>query len=156
MLFVFGNFRVDVDVERTEEFYSKFGKTVLEDCGCVNCRNYYEAILKASDKVKSFFRSLGIDPQKSPEATWWYTDENGIAYYSLCFHVVGTLANAFDLYDPMGDNDSAKILERFYEIDKGFKVGFTSQIVLLEKDFPNPCVQLEIEAHLPWVLDNKF
>ena len=55
MLFDFGNFRVDVDVERTKEFYNKLGKTVLEDCGCVNCRNYYEAISKVSDKVKNFF-----------------------------------------------------------------------------------------------------
>ena len=152
MIFDFGNFRLDIDVESTKAFYSKHGKTVLEDCGCVNCRNYYEAISKTSNKVKSFFASLGIDPQKSPEATWWDTDEKGIAYYSLTFHVVGTIINAVDIYEPVGDNAFQQILENFYEIDKDFKVGFTSKVVLLEKDFPRPCIHLEIEAHIPWVL----
>lgn len=58
MLFDFGKFRVDVDVESTKEFYNKLGKTVLEDCGCINCRNYYESISKASDKVKVFLTLL--------------------------------------------------------------------------------------------------
>ena len=70
MIFDFGNFRLDIDVESTKDFYRKHGKTVLEDCGCVNCQNYFEAISKASDKVKTFFNSIGIDPQKSPDATW--------------------------------------------------------------------------------------
>lgn len=153
MLFDFGKFRVDVDVESTKAFYLMHGKTVLEDCGCVNCRNYYEAISQVSDKVKSFFSSIGIDPQKSPEATWWYTDGNRVAYYSLTFHVVGTIVNAVDIYRPVGDNSFEQILENYYEIDKGFKIGFTSKSVLLEKDFPKPCIQLEIDAHLPWVID---
>ncbi len=153
MIFDFGNFRVDIDVESTKAFYSKYGKTVLEDCGCINCRNYYEVILKASDKVKSFFNSIGIDPQKSPEATWWYTNENGIAYYSIIFHVVGTIIQSVDIYKPVGDNGYQLINENLYEIDKDFKVGFTSNVVLVEKDFPNPCIQLEIEAYLPWMID---
>ena len=153
MLFDFGRFRVDVDVEATKAFYHQFGKTVLEDCGCVNCRNYYEAISKAPDQVKRFFTDLGIDPQKSPEATHWVTDENGIAYYSLIFHVAGTMINAVDIYRPVRENGFERILENYHEIDEGFKVGFTAETVLLEEDFPRPCIQLEVEAYLPWVLD---
>ena len=153
MIFDFGNFRVDIDVESTKAFYSKYGKTVLEDCGCVNCRNYYEAILKVSDKVKSFFNSIGIDPQKSPEATWWDTNENGIAYYSIIFHVVGTIIQSVDISKPVEDNGYQLTNDNLYEIDKNFKVGFTSNVILVEKDFPNPCIQLEIEAYLPWMID---
>ena len=104
MIFDFGNFRLDIDVESTKAFYSKHEKTVIEDCGCVNCRNYYEAISKVSDKVKNFFNSLGIDPQKSPEATWWETNEDGVAYYSIIFHVVGTIIKSVDIYKPVGDS----------------------------------------------------
>ncbi len=153
MIFDFGKFRVDVDVERTREFYTNKAKTVLEDCGCESCRNYYEAIQKSSDRVKSFFDSLGIDPQKSPEATWLATNENGIAYYSVIFHVVGTIVDSVDTYKPNGPNGWILIPENLYEIDENFKVGFTSMIVLIEKDFPKPCIQLEIDAHLPWVID---
>ena len=153
MIFDFGKFRLDIDVESTKEFYNKHGKTVLEDCGCINCRNYYEAITKASDKVKSFFASLGVDPQKSPEATYCYTNENGYAYYSMFYHIVGSIITGVDIYRPIGTNAFEPIPENFYEIDKDFKVGFTSKCVLLEKDFPEPCIQLEIHAHLPWVID---
>lgn len=155
MIFEFGDFQLDIDVESTKEFYSKHGKTVLEDCGCINCQNYYEAISKVSDKVKSFFSSLGIDPQKSPEATWWDTNEDGIAYYSILFYAVGTIIKSVDIYKPVGDNGYQLIIENLYEVDKNFKVGFTSEVGtgLLEKDFPEPCIQLEIEAYLPWVID---
>ena len=153
MIFDFGNFRVDIDVESTKAFYSKHGKTVLENCGCVNCRNYYEAISMAADEVKAFFNSIGIDPQKSPEATWWTTNENGVAYYSVIFHVVGTMIQSVDIYEPVGDNGYQLIKENFYEINQDFRVGFTSNAVLVEKDFPKPCIQLEMEAYLPWMID---
>ena len=153
MIIDFGNFRLDVDVDSTKEFYDMHGKTVLEDCGCVNCRNYYEAISKVSDKVESFFSSIGIDPQKSPEATWLTTNEDGIAYYHIIFHVVGTIIQSVDIYKPVEDNGYQLINENFYEIDKNFKVGFTSNAVLVEEDFPKPCMQLEIEAYLPWVIN---
>lgn len=153
MIFEYGSFCVDIDVELTKAFYDKSAKTVIEDCGCVNCRNYYEAILNTSDKVLSFFKSLGIDPQKSPEAICWDTDKNRSAHYSIIFHLVGTLVNSVEIYRPTGENAITQIIENFFEIDNEFKAGFTSNIDLLEKDFPEPCVQLEIDARLPWVLD---
>ena len=153
MIFEFGNFCIDADVERTRAFYETNAKTVIEDCGCVNCRNYYEAISKVSDKVKNFFNSLGIDPQKSPEATWLDTNEDCVAYYSIIFHVVGTIIKSVDIYKPVGDSEYQLINENFYEIDKGFKVGFTTKADLVEKDFPRPCIQLEVMAHLPWLIN---
>lgn len=153
MLFEFGNFHVDIDVERTREFYQNHGKSVEESCGCNRCRNYSKAIENVSDKIKSFFDLLGIDPQKSPEATWWMTNENGIAYYTVVFHVVGTIMDSVDIYKPDGAGGLVSIPESLYEIDEGFKVGFTSENILLEKEFPKPCIQLEMDAHLPWVLD---
>ena len=153
MLFEFGKFQVDIDVDTTKAFYRERGKTVLESCGCVNCRNYYESISGVPDNVKRFFAAIGVDPQKTPEATWWDTDENGIAYYTVIFHVVGTIVQAVDIYKPMGENGFQISIEDFYEIDTGFKVGFTSKNILLEKDFPTPSIQLEVDAHIPWVLD---
>ena len=152
MIYEFGKFKVDVDIEATKAFYDRHAKTVLEDCGCINCRNYYEAISKTSDQVQNFFRTLGIDPQKSPEAAWFNTDEKGMAYYWIIFHVVGTIIDSVELYRSRGDRVCEPIHENYYEVDRGFKVGFTSEIVLLEKDFPEPCIQLEIDAHIPWVL----
>lgn len=152
MNFNFGAFCVDIDVQATQDFYNTYGKTVLEYCDCMNCRNYYVAISTVSSKIRNFFKSIGIDPQKTPEATLWYTDKSGFAHYSLIFHVVGTIIHAIDIYKPFGTTGFQLIPENFYELDNNFKVGFTSKIHLLDKNFPQPCVQVEIITSLPWLL----
>ena len=153
MLLEFGNFCVNADIERTKAYYHEHGKTVIEDCGCINCRNYYHAIEAVSDTVKEFFRSLGIDPQKSPEATFWTMDEQGLAYYSVCYHIVGTLEKSVDIRKPIGNDGFVQIPENYVEIEDGFKVGFTTEIDFPEQDFPQPCIQVDIDIHLPWVPD---
>ncbi len=152
MFFEFGEFRVDVDVERTREFYKNHGKTVVESCGCNSCRNYSKAIENASDKVKSFFDSLGLDLQKAAEAIYYPTDEKGVADYSVIFHLVGTMDDSADMY--LSD-EASKIMYigSIYELEENIKVGFTTNIIIRPKDFPNPCIQLELIARLPWVID---
>ena len=154
MVFEFGKFKIDVDVEATREYYAKHGRTVLEDCGCINCRNFYTVMSNPTEKVRAFFDSIGADPLKSPEATWFDTNENGIAYYYIIYHLVGTIIHADDIYTPHPNGNGASLkLESFYEIDKDFKVGFLCKKDYVWKKFPDPCIQLEIDARLPWVLD---
>ena len=66
---------------------------------------------------------------------------------------MGTIIQSVDISKPVEDNGYQLTNDNLYEIDKNFKVGFTSNVVLVEKDFPNPCIQLEIEAYLPWMID---
>ena len=153
MIFEFGNFQIDVDVEATREYYSTHGVTVLEDCGCINCRNYYAAMSQASDKIQEFFQSLGLDPLKTPEATFWAIREDGLAYYDIYFHLIGTLVKTVDIYEHHDDGGETWRLDVFHEIDENFKIGFCNKRSFVGKKFPEPCVQLEIYAHLPWVLD---
>lgn len=152
MIFKFGAYTVDVDVERTREFYDKHGITVIEDCGCNSCYNYYHAISKCSQKVKHFFDILGIDPLKSPEATFWFTDENNIAHYTVLFNLVGTIIKSVDIYKPVYPKGAEQIPGNFHEIDRDFTVGFHSEYIFPVKDFPQPCIGLEINVNLPWIL----
>lgn len=154
MVFEFGKFKIDVDVEATREYYAKHGRTVLEDCGCINCRNFYTVMSNPTEKVKAFFDSLGVDPLKSPEATWFDTNENGIAYYYLYYHLVGTIIEAKDTCTVATEHSPSSLkIECLHEIDKDFKVGFRCKKYFVYEKFPDPCIQLEIEARLPWVLD---
>ena len=72
--------------------------TMRQQCDCVNCRNFDEAILKASDTVLDFLRSLGIDPQK-PAETFNVTgvlEDDGSIWYSGWYHISG---GVFDYID---------------------------------------------------------
>lgn len=154
MVFEFGKFKIDVDVEATREYYAKYGQTVLEDCGCINCQNFYAVMSNPSDKVRDFFDSLGVDPLKSPEATWFTTFENGTAYYYIYYHLVGTIIQAEDTCTPATESRGSSLkMECLHEIDKDFKVGFRCEKEFVWEKFPDPCIQLEIDARLPWVLD---
>ena len=157
MIFEFGDFRVDVDVERTREFYENHGRRVIESCGCNSCRNYSVAIENVSDKVKDFFTSLGLDLQKAAEAVYYPTEDDSVADYGVIFHLVGTMDDrSADMY--IFDED-AKILYTgsFYELEENIKVGFTSSnVIILPKGFPRPCIQLELIIRSPWVLEEKL
>lgn len=154
MVFEFGKFIIDIDVEATRAYYDKHGVSVLEDCGCINCRNFYAVMSNPSDKVRNFFDSLGVDPLESPEATGYPYLESGLVYYNIVYHLVGTIIEAEDTLTVATDRQSSHLkLECLHEIDKDFNVGFLCKKDYVWNKFPDPCVQLEITAHLPWVLD---
>ena len=155
MILEFGKYRLDVDVDRTRAFYKEHAKKLVDDCGCINCCNFDQAILTASDKILSFFDALGVDPHKSPEIfnVIGALDKNGLVLYNGFYHIVGTILAGEDIWifdgkDLLRHNESA-----FYVVDENFRVGFTKKLDLLEEDFPTPCIQMEIDAHLPWVMD---
>ena len=62
MIFRFGDYTLDIDVERTRAFYARPDIEITsEKCSCAGCQNYDKAILEAPAAVLSFFESLGID-----------------------------------------------------------------------------------------------
>lgn len=152
MLFTFGPYQVDVDVEKTAAFYRSHAIPTSEQCTCNGCQNYDKAILQESPVVLKFLRELGIDPQRpgevfgvtgevDPEQTYWY---------SGWYHVVGTL--------PDHPEEIRNLtLENCYRPDPNsdFCIWFTDDRELMgwiEKDFPEPILEMTISTHLPWVL----
>ncbi len=63
MIFTFGQYKIDVDVEKTKEFYSN-AKTVSTGCSCDGCLNFEKAVGKLPKEVRTFFADLGIDMTK--------------------------------------------------------------------------------------------
>ena len=154
MLFEFGAFRIDVDVERTRTFYRDYAKRLVEGCDCVNCQNFDRAVVQTSDCVRSFFDMLGVDPSKSPEVynVIGDLDTNGMVLYSGFYHLVGTVLDGNDIWE--GNRGHYHLNpEKMYVVDETMRVGFTSKIDCLEEHFPMPCIQMEAWGHLPWVLD---
>ena len=44
---------------------------------------------------------------------------------------------------------------KHYEISDDFRVSFQEECALVEKGFPRPVLQMEIEAAIPWVLEEE-
>ena len=62
MIFEFGHQKVDIDVEKTRQFYHDAYEI---DCTCDGCVNFVKAVDTLPTSVKSFFADLGIDLKKA-------------------------------------------------------------------------------------------
>lgn len=64
LIFQFGEYKINVDVEKTKQFYNR-AKTVSEECQCDGCLNFERAVDELSQNIRDFFSALGVDMKKS-------------------------------------------------------------------------------------------
>lgn len=141
MVFQFGQFKVDIDVEKTQEFYKSMN-LVSKGCQCSGCRNYEIAIDILPNEVKNFFDTIGIDMKKVTEVYVNVANPDNSLYYEGFYHLCGSLLQG----------------ESEYSLTKDFYISFQEDCVLMEDGFPTPALQLEISANIPWALneDNTY
>ena len=159
MIFRFANFVIDVDVDRTREFYAREDvETTSEKCTCQGCQNYDKAIFAASDTVVDFLESMGIDPRKPAEVygVKGELEEDGALWYNGWYHICGTRIEGEDAWVHTSESSMHLDGDRMYAVDDSFKVSFEEQVLLLHKEFPTPVLQMEIDARLPWVLPEPY
>jgi predicted enzyme related to lactoylglutathione lyase len=147
MIFKFGRYVVDVDVEKTKAFYdSAFSLPTNEVCSCVRCQRFPKAILSSSEGVLAFFHSLGIHPAKAGEV-FGVSNENEYAnHYSGWYHVVGTIVEG-RLTDGMMDDTNAFMPDG----NTNFQVWFEddpNRMGWIEKNFPHPVLEISFSAVL--------
>lgn len=81
-------------------------------------------------------------------------------YYGGFYHICGKMLkgeSAWVEMEPRGDGTIVSYWnkENTYEITKDYHISFGEEAALLEKGFPLPVLQIEIEANIPWVLDEE-
>ncbi|MBQ6672291.1 MAG: hypothetical protein IJM73_03615 [Spirochaetales bacterium] len=140
MIFTLGNFRLDVDTEKTEELYAN-APVITETCSCEGCSNYVQAAKLFPPEVKVFFHLLGADPEKAAEVYLLYSDDKEKkAAYGGFYHLCGKILE--------GKTDGS---ER-YTVSDGYRVHFTDDISLPEEGLNEPAIQMEIDfQEVPWV-----
>lgn len=143
MIVELGPYRADVDVDRTRAFY-RSARRVSEGCTCAGCRNYEKAVEHFPAEVTGFFAALGIDMKKICEVYVNCGNPDGTLSYGGFFHLCGTLL----------EGEKPAELD-FVPLGSGFSAAFRSDCHLLEQDFPEPALQLEIDGALPWVLPEE-
>lgn len=138
--FVFGPYRLLVDVERTQAYYSAHPLPWVT-CGCAGCRNFVQAVKLLPPEAKGFFDALGLDPGKPGELCYYQGTERDLAGDGW-YHLAGTvLEGGFEAYPA-----------EWYSLAEGFSVGFKTACDLLPEDFPKPCFQMEFSYIIPWVM----
>lgn len=142
--FVFGGYRLAVDVEKTQAYYAAHPLPWVT-CTCGGCRNFAEAVKLLPENIKAFFTALGLDPEK-PAETCWYpgtkTESNGDAWYHLC----GTILERAEPGENMRFGE-------WMEVAENFRAAFGPECHLLPEDFPRPCFQMDVIFQLSWVLE---
>jgi len=157
MIFEFGQYKVDIDVDKTRSFYEN-APFVSEGCSCSGCRNYEKAIIVLSTEVTGFFSDLGVDMRKVCEVYVNYCNSDGTLFYGGFYHLCGTLLAGDSAWVPINTSTSYWKKEQAFQVTNDFHISFKRDYDLLEADFPRPVLQLEISSNIPWVLheENKY
>ena len=157
MIFQFGQFEIDVDVNRTREFYKKM-ENVSKGCNCTGCRNFEKAVDFLPGNVIGFFDTLGIDMKKITEVFVNTTNPDGTVFYGGFYHLCGKLLKGGSAWiEEPTNTENANLFHweqsNSYSLCKDFYVSFGNVNALVEKDFPKPVLTLDIQANIPWVLN---
>ena len=150
MIVEMGVYRLDIDVDRTREFYAHeqwFG------CGCSGCKNYERAVSVLPETVRAFLEQFGIDPGKPAEIAVLHSPDGRTILYNGFFHICGSLIEGNDPW--IQTKAKSFRLKEAYQIsvDEDCSAYIVEKCSLLEDDFPRPAVQLDITIPLPWLLD---
>ena len=145
MIFEFGHQKVDIDVERTRQFYLEDG---LLDCPCDDCVNYVNAVDKLPEPVKVFFDNLGVNIKNPAEiSTLCAVSEKTVVYHGF-YYVCGNVLDNDNLGEEFDEDD-----ESYYAIAPHFWAYFLRKFALPEDQLPKPLIWLEFTGRIPWVLD---
>ncbi len=156
MIFVFGEYKVDIDVNKTKKRYDNADK-ISEGCTCDACINFEKAFDLLPKEVTNFFSKLGIDPKKMDECFRNCTNDDGSLFYSALCYLSGTVLegeSAWEEVDTSGYNCYTWNADKAYEVTNGFYVSFENA-VFMEDESRAPIVKLEISANIPWVLEKE-
>lgn len=134
--FIFGNYRLEVDVEATRAWYETYGDAT-GGCGCAYCRNYAAAVGTLPPEVGMFLAPLGLDLKKPGDATE-YGPTAGGRWYMPLWHMAGRLL---------------EVGEEPLVLAPGVTASFTTDTGPFLKNFPEPFFQCCLSMTLPWVLE---
>lgn len=77
-------------------------------------------------------------------------------FYGGLYHLCGRIIQGDDCWKEVDARGFKALKENaFVKLADEYQAAFTQDIVLLEKDFPAPVIQMEILANIPWVLQEE-
>ena len=154
MIFTFGNYTVDIDVEKTRRIYTRL-PLITHRCTCAGCQNFEKSVDDLPKAVRTFFDDLGIDLKKIVECYVNCKNEDGTLLYGGFCHVCGTLIQGESAWVNISKTHSYYNTDLSYRLGDSFCVSFQEECLMVEKQFEPPILQIEFEATIPWVLNKE-
>lgn len=152
MIFKFSQYIIDVDIEKTKQFYNS-QRFISEGCNCSGCCNFEKVADYLAPEITSFFNNLGIEVKKITEIYVNCTNADNTLYYAGFTHVCGEIISGESAWVTNSSNLLYLDEDKMFNVTDDFKVHFQNECHLLKEGFPSPAIQLEIIADLPWVLN---
>lgn len=154
LVFEINQMVVDINVEATRNYYTQENR--MNDCSCSGCINYRQNTKGCNDKIKGFFSKIGIDDMNyiteiipMDVSCDSYEQDHCIDYMGF-YHVKGEI---IENKNPLSKRES--IQDKWEKLDENFYVTIHNKISLMPDEFPTPCLQVEIFAHFPWIVDEE-
>lgn len=139
------NWIVEVDIDKTREYYKKG----IDVCSCLYCNNFVEACKHLDTSVAKLFNELGINPAMPAHLSQFPTEETMTKLYIGNYHLVGrVLEGVLSTSSNWNETNTIEI--------ENFIFGFSEDLEFVPGSFPNPVLQLDFEAEIQWVLDEKL
>lgn len=162
MIIKMAGYVIEVDVEKTREYY--LSKDSVNDCTCTGCQNYRRYTEVCDDKIRTWFQQFGIDDLKYiAEILPYNTEEDGRVFYGGFYHVCGKITkdtekkNDITMEEKQEKSDGIQYFPPGLPgiiLDKDYYEAFFSQsCLMLASDFPRPALQIEIFARIPWLIE---
>ena len=152
--FTFGDYVIEVDVEKTRDVYAKL-KPVNEKCKCDYCANYQKAVTSLPNNVHMFFWNLGVNLSMITESVAYNRNRDGTVHYGGVCHVCGKVVKGKNMTVMQDGQLVTMRSEDAYEVADGVIVWFSDECNRVEREFDAPVMQLDFCVDLPWVLDKK-
>ena len=138
-----GDWLLDVDVVATQAAYSTIARGDPETCGCLYCRNFAAAReIAYPETVQSFYKQLGISPDREAETYEAGSVEDGRHHYGGWHHFIGQIVRS---------------ASSTVEIAPCFSVWFQKSKSCAEPVFHDvpDVVQVEFFTLLPWLIAQR-
>lgn len=158
MIFKFGSYIADIDVEKTKLAY-KNKLYVSEGCLCQGCRNFEKAIQNVSEEVEDFFNGIGVDLKKASNVFLCCQNDEKTILYNGFYHICGEILQGENAWTINGKTEKAITKfwndEETFKINNEFQISLSDECVLLDEEFPLPAFQLDFFATLDWAIDEE-
>ena len=146
----FLEWKLFVDDALTRSTYANVAVGGADSCICKNCKNYVKSREFAfPGGIKKLFNALGVDYKKDCEVVHYYRNRNGLHHYCGWFHYIGDFFGP-DCTLPLANGGYTTNL---VTITPNFSIGFRKGTSLSIFQNNENLVQIEFEAHIPWIID---
>lgn len=147
MIFNFGPYTVDIDIEKTREYYNNL---VIPEIYCnMGYKNYVAIIPHLPVEVKSFYKAIGVDIYKIREVYVNCVNRDGSICYGgfYCFYGNVIKNNELSLYEKETLKDGYA-----YALTKDYCIEFIEYENVEDSNNTLTNFKIDILANMPWIL----